>query len=85
MVFHTHNAAISVSAVNTHSFSAFVYHHSTFARACHNNCVWRIKPSSGLYFDTPWALHLLIFFLLLLKPIRFMGVRKVLDLFPLRW
>ena len=45
MVFHSYNAAISVSAVNTHSFSAFVYHHSTFARACQNNCVWRIKPS----------------------------------------
>ena len=28
-----YNADISLSAVRTHSFSAFVYHHSTLARA----------------------------------------------------
>ena len=31
--YRTYSAAISLSAVSTHSFSAFVYHHSIPARA----------------------------------------------------
>ena len=32
MGFRIYNAAISLSAVSTHSFSAFVYHHSTLMK-----------------------------------------------------
>ena len=42
MGFRRYDAAISLSAVSTHSFSAFVYYHSTSLVHEKNNCVWRI-------------------------------------------